>query len=84
MLKKFRSSGTLSLRVKLNKKIHMEGLHTFFSTKYVDLIDADVEPHTAYKEVEWEEVSLSLSLSLSLLLTRARSLSVFFRQSIWI
>jgi len=51
----FAASGSLSLKVKLNKKIHLEGLHTFFSTKYVDLINADVEPHTAYKEVEWEE-----------------------------
>ena len=25
------------------QKIHLEGLHTFFATKYVDLIDADVE-----------------------------------------
>lgn len=50
----FASSGSFSLRVKLNKKIHLEGLHTFFSTRYVDLIDADTEPSSAYKEVEWE------------------------------
>ena len=33
-------------------------LHTHIHTykrRYVDLIDSDVEPHTSYKEVEWEE-----------------------------
>ena len=29
-------------------------IHTH-KRRYVDLIDSDVEPHTSYKEVEWEE-----------------------------